>query len=119
MDISAHKLAELIAGIARSQAALINGIESAMPGARGSHIAPALQNVAHLIDHPEPTLLDLPVRVLLMSLGRVGPDPDAIARDIERLFSGQASVAAPGPAEVKLQPPKSGAGDDLDIAAKP
>jgi hypothetical protein len=72
-----------------------------MPGARSSHIAPALQNVAHLIDHPEPTLMDLPVRVLLMSLGRVGPDPDAIARDVERLFSGAAAsstAAPPGPA---------------------
>ena len=44
-----------------------------------------LQNVAHLRDHPEPTLTDLPVRILLSYMGRVGPDPEAIARDLERL----------------------------------
>ena len=31
---------------------------------------PTLQNAAHLRDHPEPTLVDLPVRVLLTSMGR-------------------------------------------------
>jgi len=113
MDISAHKLAELIAGIARAQAALINGIESAMPSARGSHIMPALQNVAHLIDHPEPTLMDLPVRVLLTSLGRVGPDPDAIARDIERLFSGTAASPVGGPPGAA--PPMQGNARTLDF----
>lgn len=116
MDISAHKLAELIAGIARAQAALINGIESAMPGARGTHIVPALQNVAHLLDHPDPTLMDLPARVLLSSLGRASPDPDPIARDIERLFSGAAAApaAAPGAA-----PPMQGDAGKLGFSKRP
>jgi hypothetical protein len=34
---------------------------------------PALQNAAHLRDHPNPTLIDLPVRILLTAQGRVPP----------------------------------------------
>jgi hypothetical protein len=57
---------------------------------RSGRVVPALQNVAHLRDHPEPTLTDLPVRILLSYMGRVGPDPAAVARELERL-------CAPGP----------------------
>jgi hypothetical protein len=85
MEISAQQLAELLSGIARAQAAMVNGLESEFAGIRSGRVVPALQNVAHLRDHPEPTLTDLPVRILLSYMGRVGPDPAAIARDLERL----------------------------------
>lgn len=85
MEISAQQLAELLAGIARAQAAVVNGLENEFAGVRSGRVVPALQNVAHLRDHPEPTLVDLPVRVLISSLGRVGPDTAVIARDLERL----------------------------------
>jgi hypothetical protein len=53
--------------------------------------------MAHLRDHPNPTLVDLPVRILLTAMGRVPPDPAVIAKDLERLFSGgSAAPAAPG-----------------------
>jgi hypothetical protein len=87
LQIPAEKLAELLIGIARAQAAVINGIESAMTGTRNTHIAPMLQNAAHLRDHPQPTLVDLPVRLLLTSMGRVGPDAASVAKDLERLFA--------------------------------
>ena len=51
-------------------------METESAGFRSARAAPALQNVAHLRDHPEPTLVDLPVRILLASLGRAGPDLD-------------------------------------------
>jgi len=44
-----------------------------------------LQNAAHLRDHPDPTLTDLPVRILLSYMGRAGPDTAAVAKDLERL----------------------------------
>ena len=93
LTISAQQLAELLSGIARAQAAIINGIESANPGTRSSHIIPALQNVAHIHDHPNPTLTDLPVRVVLSYMGRVTPDMPALQRDLERLFSKSEPVA--------------------------
>lgn len=85
MEISAQQLAELLSGIARAQAAVVNGLESEFAGVRSGRVVPALQNVAHLRDHPDATLTDLPVRILLSYMGRVGPDPANIARDLERL----------------------------------
>ena len=94
LQISAQQLAELLSGIARAQTAVINGLESAMAGTKTQHILPMLQNAAHLRDHPEPTLTDLPVRILLTYQGRVAPDLAAIARDLERLCSGGAPAQA-------------------------
>ena len=94
LQISALQLAELLAGIGRAQAAMVQGLENELAGVRSGRIIPALQNAAHLRDHPEPTLVDLPVRVFLNSLGRIGPDPAVIARDLERLISGTVTAAA-------------------------
>jgi hypothetical protein len=81
-----QQLAELLLGIARAQAAIIQGLENEMAGVRSGRIIPALQNVAHLRDHPQPTLTDLPVRVLLGTLGRQVPDAAGVVRDLERLL---------------------------------
>jgi hypothetical protein len=96
MEISAQQLAELLLGIARTQAAIIHGLESEIAGVRSGHIIPALQNVAHLHDHPQPTLTDLPVRVLLATLGRQVPDTAGLVRDLERLLGGEAPAAPAG-----------------------
>ena len=85
MEISAQQLAELLSGIARAQAAVVNGMESEFAGVRSGRVVPMLQNAAHLRDHPDPTLTDLPVRILLSYMGRAGPDTEAVARDLERL----------------------------------
>jgi hypothetical protein len=97
LQISAMQLAELLAGIGRAQAAMVQGLESELAGMRSGRIIPAVQNAAHLRDHPQPTLVDLPVRVFLNSMGRVPPDPAVIARDLERLISG--TVTAPATKE--------------------
>ena len=97
MNMTAQQLAELLAGIARAQAAIVNGLENELAGVRSGRVIPALQNVAHMRDHPQATLTDLPVRVLLSSLGRTGgPDLAAVVADLERLCGGgaQGSPAA-------------------------
>lgn len=99
MEISAQQLAELLLGIARAQAGVIQGLENEMAGVRSGRIIPALQNVAHLRDHPQPTLTDLPVRVLLGTLGRAVPDTAGIVRDLERLFGGAAAAPVPASGE--------------------
>jgi len=86
LNISAQQLAELLIGIARAQAAVVHGVDNAMAGTKTQYIVPALQNAAHLRDHPDPTLIDLPVRILLTSQGRVPPDPAAVVRELERLL---------------------------------
>jgi hypothetical protein len=98
MQISAQQLAELLLGIARAQAAMIQGLENEMAGVRSGRIVPALQNVAHLRDHPQPTLTDLPVRVLLGTLGRQVPDAAGVVRDLERLLGGAEPTPAANPA---------------------
>lgn len=120
---STQQLAELLIGIARAQSAMIQGIESAMAGTKTQHILPNLQNVAHLRDHPEPTLIDLPVRILLTSQGRVPPDPAAVVRDLERLFSAAPApaapaAAAPAAAATAAAAPAAG-GDALDFSKPP
>jgi hypothetical protein len=109
MQISAQHLAELLMGIARAQAAIVQGIENEMAGFRSGRAVPALQNVAHLRDHPEPTLTDLPIRILLTTMGgRTGPDAAAIVKDLERLCAGPAA-----------RTPDGGPGGDLDFSAPP
>jgi hypothetical protein len=104
MQVSAQQLAELLLGIARAQAAMVHGLENEFAGMRSGRIMPALQNVAHMRDHPQPTLTDLPVRVLLSTLGRQVPDLAALIADLERLLgaksgaSGAPAVEPPGPA---------------------
>jgi hypothetical protein len=124
LQLSALQLAELLNGIARAQAAIIHGIESALPGTRSSHIVPALQNVAHTRDHPDPTLTDLPVRALLAYMGRIGPDLEAMARDLERLSSEQPESAVgtsaepaprPAPEPVQESPRSPDVSDTLDF----
>lgn len=126
LQISATQLAELLAGIGRAQAAVIQGLENEMAGIRGSRVIPAVQSAGHLRDHPDPTLVDLPVRILLSSMGRAGgADIPGIARELERLFSGVPSVAAPAapaaaptaaPAATPAPAPAAAGGDALDFS---
>ena len=125
LQISATQLAELLMGICRAQAALVQGLENELAGVRSGRIVPAVQNAAHLRDHPDPTLVDLPVRVLLTSLGRIPPDPATIARDLERLINGtaptrstQAELAAASAPSAPAAPaaPAAGGGDALDFS---
>ena len=98
MQISAQQLAELLLGIARAQAAIVQGLENEMAGVKSGRIVPALQNVAHMRDHPQPTLTDLPVRVLLGTLGRQVPDLTGLIKDLERLIESAGGAAAPAAA---------------------
>jgi hypothetical protein len=118
LQISAQQLAELLSGIARAQAAVVLGLETASPGTRSNYVLPAIQNVSHLRAHPNPTLIDLPVRMLLSYMGRVGPDIDAVARDLERLLGGDAeAIAAPGATdEVTPSQPSADTTSSLDFS---
>jgi len=114
LQISAIQLAELLAGIARAQAAVVHGLENEMAGIRSGRVVPAVQNAAHLRDHPDPTLVDLPVRVLLTSMGRIPPDPAVIARDLERLING--TVSAPPTKEQAAAASAPGGDEALDFS---
>jgi hypothetical protein len=119
LQISATQLAELLMGIGRAQAAVVHGLENELAGVRSGRIVPAVQNAAHLRDHPDATLVDLPVRVLLTSLGRIPPDPAVIAKDLERLISGTAPTRSTQAEAAAASAPAADAGGDALDFSKP
>jgi hypothetical protein len=97
MNLSAEQLAELLAGIARSQQAIIDAIDSDNAGWRNTHLSPKLTVAANLrLAHVR--LLDLPSRILLRSQSRTPMDTATIMRSLEEALVGAAAVA-PAPSD--------------------
>ncbi len=96
MNLTTQQLAEILIGIARSQQAIIEGIEGLKAGFKGTYLAPALDSVAKIRSTGRPlSLQDYPARVLLQCQGRAGPNVEQIVKDLEVLLSGQpAAVSA-------------------------
>jgi hypothetical protein len=99
MNITTEQLAELLAGIARSQQAVIDAVDRAQPGFRGTYLLPTL-NVAANLRIPDVRLLDLPSRILLRSQGRVPMDMETVLANLNAAL-GQ-TVAAPAAVPVKV-----------------
>lgn len=89
MNLSTEQIAELLAGIARSQQAIIDAIESESGGWRNTHLLPKL-NTASNMRLPTPRLVDIPSRILLRSQGRVPMDVATITRVLEEASGGVA-----------------------------
>jgi hypothetical protein len=79
------QLAELLAGIAKAQNAVLDSIDRANPGFKATYLAPVL-NVAANMRTADPRLVDLPSRILLRYQGRAALDMDAIRVDLDRLI---------------------------------
>lgn len=95
MNLSTEQLAELLAGIARSQQAIIDAIESESGGWRNTHLLPKLATAANM-RLATTRLLDIPSRVLLRSQSRSPMDVATIARALEEAASlPGAAVVAP------------------------
>ena len=94
MNLSHEQLAELLAGIARSQQAIVDAVDRAHPGFRGTYLLPTL-NVAANLRIPQTRLLDLPSRILLRSQGRVPMDMETIMRGLHEALEASATVAPP------------------------
>jgi len=102
MNLTTQQLAEILIGIARSQQALIEAIESMKAGFKGTYLAPALDSVAKIRATGRPLQLqEFPARVLLQCQGRAGPNVAQIVRDLDALLAGPQAAspaAAPAPA---------------------
>lgn len=114
MNLTTDQLAELLAGIARAQNALVDAVESANGGWRNAHLIPKLTVAANLRSG-DPRLLDLPSRVLMRFQGRAAVDTALIKADLERLLSGGA--AAPVAATAPVAPALAGGGLDFSKPA--
>jgi hypothetical protein len=109
-EITTQQIAELLIGIARSQQAVIDAIESAQAGFKAKHLSPALHAAAKLrsMDYIA-TLQDLPARVLSQCQGRTGPNLVQIVHELELMLAekrppiGPAGVA-PAIARAASQP---------------
>ena len=109
MNITPQQLADILAGITRSQQAIIDAIDRANPGWRNTYLLPTL-TVAANQRLAEVRLLDLPSRILLRSQGRNAMDQTAVERSLNEALglSGSksdapvASVAAPSPAAAPI-----------------
>jgi hypothetical protein len=114
MSITNEQLAELLAGIVRSQQAIIDAIESANGGWRNTHLLPKLNTAANM-RMANARLLDIPSRVLLRSQSRVPMDAATIARDLAAAMGTVAAAgasAAAAPSAAAAEPAK---GDDLNF----
>ena len=87
MNLTIEQVAELLAGIARSQQAIIDAIESESGGWRNTHLLPKL-NTASNMRLATPRLLDIPSRILLRSQGRIPMDVATITRVLEEATGG-------------------------------
>ena len=94
MNLSTEQLAELLAGIARSQQAIIDAIESESGGWRNTHLLPKLNTAANM-RLATPRLLDIPSRILLRSQGRVAMDVATISRALTEATGGVAPATNP------------------------
>lgn len=87
MNLTTEQLAELLYGIARSQQAIIDAIESENSGWRNTHLLPKLNTAANL-RLATSRLQDIPSRILLRSQGRIAMDVVTIARALEEAANG-------------------------------
>jgi hypothetical protein len=136
MTLTTQQLAEILIGVARTQQALIDAIESSKAGFKGTYLAPALDSVARIRSSRPLSLQDFPARVLMQCQGRAGPNLAQVVRDLDELLSGTArppsavapataraaaaaaqpaSAAAPSAAAPREASPAPPSADDLDL----
>jgi hypothetical protein len=100
MNLSTEQLAELLAGIARSQQAIIDAVDSENGGWKNTHLLPKINTAANM-RLAIPRLQDVPSRILMRSQGRVPMDIASIVRMLNEATSGVAAApvaATPAPA---------------------
>ncbi len=88
-DIKVEHLAQLMLGVARSQLAVLDSIESLKAGFKTGHARSIIESASRIrSNHPE-TLVDFPSRLLLQMLGRNPPDAERLTRELNHLLSGE------------------------------
>jgi hypothetical protein len=95
-NLTTGQVAELLLGIARSQLAIADAIESSKAGFKSTHLRSSIETAARIkMNRPE-TLADFPARLLLQMLGRSAPTLDAVTRDFQALLGESTPVANDG-----------------------
>ena len=103
MNLTIEQLAEILAGIAKAQQAIIDGIDSENAGWKSAHLIPKLTTASN-IRLATPRLMDVPARILLRSQTRVTMDVETITRMLHEAVSGEPVPAVP-PAKPAISAP--------------
>jgi hypothetical protein len=91
-SLTTEQVAELLLGIARSQLAMVDAIESMKPGFKATHLRSNVESAARIkMNRPE-ALVDFPSRLLLQMLGRNTPTQTAVVADLQALLSERTAV---------------------------
>ncbi|MEK6594768.1 MAG: hypothetical protein AABZ67_16995 [Pseudomonadota bacterium] len=113
--LTTQQIAELLAGIARAQQAVIDAIEGQRPGFKGKYLTTTLTTAARIRNTAHTaTLADLPARILLAYQSRNPPDVAVVQRDLEALLAAPPAPAAAS-APVQDAPAPAASGDSLDM----
>ena len=91
-SLTTEQIAELLLGIARSQLAIADAIESSKAGFKATHLRSNVEAAARIRMNRPQTLVDFPSRLLLQMLGRNVPTQTAVAADLQALLDGNAAV---------------------------
>jgi hypothetical protein len=121
MTITTQQLAELLIGVARSQQAIIDAVESMKAGFKSTHLSPALDSVAKIRSTGRAlTLQDYPARVLVQCQGRAGPNVEQIIKDLDELLAGKAPTPSTvSPAAARAAAPRPAAAPAIAPPASP
>ena len=104
--LTTEQMAELLLGIARSQLAMADAIESSKAGFKATHLRSTVESAARIkMNRPE-SLADFPSRLLLQMLGRNAPTQAAVTVALKALLAN--AGAAP-------TAPVADSGDSLDM----
>lgn len=91
--LTTEQMAELLLGIARSQLAMADAIESSKAGFKATHLRSNVESAARIkMNRPE-SLADFPSRLLLQMLGRNAPTTEAVTKELKALLSKPSAMA--------------------------
>lgn len=88
--MTTEQMAELLLGIARSQLAMADAMESGKAGFKSTHLRGQVESAARIKVNRPVGLSDFPSRLLLQMLGRNAPTIDDVTKDLQALLDRKA-----------------------------
>jgi hypothetical protein len=85
--LTTEQMAELLLGIARSQLAMADAMESGKAGFKSTHLRGQVESAARIKVNRPVTLADFPSRLLLQMLGRNAPTIEDVTKDLQALMA--------------------------------
>ncbi len=94
-NVTTQQLAEILLGIARSQLAIADAMESSKAGFKSTHLRSTVESAARLKVNRPVALVDFPARLLLQMMGRSAPTADQVKRELDLLLANAEPSGSP------------------------